>query len=170
LSATVIALAPGSAPHSVEFSPDGAQAYIANAGGGTGTVEVIDTATDSIVGSPIVSLPSGENPWSIAFSPDGSKAYVAVRDASVLVIDVASATVLSTVALPTGAGAWSVAVSPDGATVYVTNNSNNSVSVIKDVPALASTGLNPLPLLGVAGMVILAGLAMAAIRRRPSHT
>ena len=47
-------------------------AYITNAG--DGTVSVINTATNTVVGSPIT---VGNFPMGVAVTPDGSKVYVA---------------------------------------------------------------------------------------------
>jgi YVTN family beta-propeller protein len=49
-------------------------AYVANSG--DGTVSVIDTATNTVVGTPI---PAGREPFGIAVTPDGRRAYVANR-------------------------------------------------------------------------------------------
>ncbi len=47
-------------------------AYITNEN--DNTVSVIDTATNTVIGSPI---PVGNNPYGVAVTPDGSKVYVA---------------------------------------------------------------------------------------------
>ena len=66
----------GDGPDWVEFSPDGTLAYVANAGDGTaaGTVSVINTATNSVIGSPIT---VGVNPVQLSVSGDGNTLYVA---------------------------------------------------------------------------------------------
>ena len=46
-------------------------AYITNEGGNT--VSVIDTATNTVIGTPI---PVGSSPVGVAVTPDGSKVYV----------------------------------------------------------------------------------------------
>jgi YVTN family beta-propeller protein len=69
----------------------GAQnAYITNAD--SGTVSVINTATNTVVGSPIT---VGNLPQGVAVTPDGSKVYVAnSNDGTVSVIATATNTVV----------------------------------------------------------------------------
>ena len=96
------------------------------------TVSVIDTATNTVVGSPI---PVGSVPIGVAVTPDGTKVYVTnFGSANVSVIhtatkDPASKSVVKTV--PVGTGPWAVAISPDGTKVYVANSAGNTVSVIR---------------------------------------
>jgi len=61
-------------PDSVSVSPDGQKVYVSTAGSPTGTLRVVDTATDAEVGNPIV-VPQG--PWELAVSADGMTAYAA---------------------------------------------------------------------------------------------
>jgi YVTN family beta-propeller protein len=58
-------------PISVEFSPDGKKAYVANSW--DDTVSVITVAKDMVTDTITV----GDGPGAVAFSPDGKKAYVA---------------------------------------------------------------------------------------------
>jgi YVTN family beta-propeller protein len=59
-------------------APSRAQnAYITNEG--SGTVSVIDTATNTVVGGPIT---VGSDPFGVAVTPDGSKVYVTNLDSS----------------------------------------------------------------------------------------
>jgi len=89
-------------------------------------VSVIDTATNTVIGSPI---PVGPNPRAVAVTPDGSKVYVANRgDNTVSVIATATNTVTATI--PVGPRPVGVAVTPDGSKVYVANVRDNTVSVI----------------------------------------
>ncbi|WP_072691679.1 YncE family protein [Rhodococcus marinonascens] len=53
------------------ITPNGSFAYVAN--NGAGTVSVIDTATNLVVGPPIM---VGAAPFGVAVTPDGSRAYV----------------------------------------------------------------------------------------------
>jgi YVTN family beta-propeller protein len=65
-------------------------AYITNAN--DSTVSVIDTATNTVIGSPI---PVGSAPEGVAVTPDGSTIYVANLGANtVSVIDTATNTVI----------------------------------------------------------------------------
>ena len=62
----------GGAPDGVAVSPDGTKAYVTNYT--DGTVSVINTGTNALIGGPIT---VGTSPSGVAFSPDGTKAYVA---------------------------------------------------------------------------------------------
>jgi YVTN family beta-propeller protein len=116
-------IAVGVGPIGVAFRPDGATAYIANAG--ADTVNVIDVASGTVTAT----IPVGYHPIGVAFAPDGATAYVAnFNSDTVSVIDVASGTVTNTI--PVGDGPHSVAFTPDGNTAYVTSVNGNTVSVI----------------------------------------
>ena len=83
-------------------------AYVANEG--DGTVSVIDTATNTVVGIPI---PVGREPSGVAVTPDGKHAYVANRGSkNVSAIDTATNMVVATVAV--GNVPFTVAITPDG--------------------------------------------------------
>jgi YVTN family beta-propeller protein len=89
-------------------------------------VSVIDTAANSVVGTPIGGL---TNPYGIAITPDGKHAYVVNLNNTVSVIDTQTkATVGSPV--PVGAGAAHIAIAPDGKHAYVASDSADTVSVI----------------------------------------
>ncbi len=65
----------------------------------SGTVSVISTATNTVIGSPIT---VGSHPWGVAVTPDGSKVYVAnALSNTVSVIDTATNTVIGS---PIGVG------------------------------------------------------------------
>src|SRR4051794_5561600 len=65
-------------------------AYITNSG--SNTVSVIDTTTNTLVGSPIT---VGGSPIGVAVTPDGSKVYVANnQDGTVSLISTATDTVV----------------------------------------------------------------------------
>jgi YVTN family beta-propeller protein len=100
-------------------------AYITNAN--SGTVSVINTATNMVVGSPIT---VGNFPFGVAVTPDGSKVYVANQgDSTVSVISTATNTVVGS-PITVGNSPSGVAVTPDGSKVYVANEGNDNVSVI----------------------------------------
>ena len=91
-----------------------------------GSVSVIDTATNSVVGEPIG---VGANPAQIAVSPDSSTAYVTNRvDGTISVIDLADLAVTATV--PVGAQPWGIVFSPSGGTAYVALAGDNAVAVL----------------------------------------
>jgi YVTN family beta-propeller protein len=99
-------------------------AYVVNSG--DGTVSVIDTATNTVVGLPI---PVGKEPFGVDVTPDGKHAYVANRGSNnVSVIDTATNMVVATVVV--GNVPFNVAITPDGNHAYVANAGSSNVSVI----------------------------------------
>jgi YVTN family beta-propeller protein len=128
----------GISPFAVAVTPDGTTAYVVNygpcpfpgCGAPPGTISVIDTATNTVVGSPIQ---VGEHPYDIAVTPDGSTAYVTnLYSNTVSVIDTATNTVVGS-PIQVGPGPTGIAITPDGGTAYVTNFLNGpdgTVSVI----------------------------------------
>jgi YVTN family beta-propeller protein len=127
----------GGAPVGVAVTPDGKHAYVTNPGTVFDNVSVIDTATNTVVGTPI---PVGIQPQGVAVTPDGKHAYVANRHndtpGTVSVIDTASNMVVATVSVGVGVGPTGVAVTPDGAHAYVTNFGTSPVSVIGTVSVI----------------------------------
>jgi YVTN family beta-propeller protein len=123
LSSPVIAAVMLSAP-AAGASPAAWTAYTVNSG--SNTVSAIDTATNTVVGSPIA---VGALPVRVAITPDGTTAYVANESSNtVSVIATATNTVVTSISVGTTPDA--VAISPDGTTAYVVNVSSNTVSVI----------------------------------------
>jgi YVTN family beta-propeller protein len=122
-------------------------AYIAN--GDSNNVSVIDTQTNTVIGSPI---PVGHFPWGVAVSPDGGKVYVTVINGgtertygvsgSVAVIDTRTNTVVAT--FPAGNNPLGVAVSPDGRRVYIANDLRSSTVTVIDAASGAIVATIPL--------------------------
>src|SRR5262249_38715862 len=113
----------------------------------SGTVSVIDTATNTVVAT----VPVGIEPTGVAITPDGTHAYVANSGTAqtvftVSVIDTATNTVVATV--PVGLGPRGVAITPHGTHAYVTYFSSVAVSVIatatNTVVATVPVGNGPL--------------------------
>lgn len=101
-------------------------------------MSVIDTATDTVIGTIAVGLGA----TAVAFSPNGATAYVAnTSDDTVSVIDTATRTVTATIPLPTGGDAIEIAVTPDGSKVYVTNGGVDTVSVINTATNTLTTNI-----------------------------
>jgi len=93
-------------------TPDDQFVYVTN--GGSHTVSVIATATNSVVST----IPVGNTPKGLAITPDGNYVYVAnYVSSSVSVISTASNTVIET--LSVSDMPQSVDISADGAYVYV---------------------------------------------------
>ncbi len=98
-------------------------AYITN--GGSNSVSVIDTATNTVAATVSV----GSSPQGVAFSPDGTLVYVAnFGSGTVSVIDTATNAIAATI--NAGKNPYSVAITPDGTKIYVTNYGSSTVSVI----------------------------------------
>ena len=110
------------APPAVAQS-QGGRAYVT--AWGSGTVSVIDLATDSV----LATVPVGSHPMGVAVTPDATRAYVSnERSNSVSVIDTATNTVVATV--PVGESPTGIRVNPSGTQVWVANSFTGGVSVI----------------------------------------
>ncbi len=91
----------GTQPYGVAVSPDSTQLYVTNTG--SGTLSIIDIASDTVVGTVLVGL----QPRGVAAHPDGRRVYVANTGSdTVSVVDVQTATVIATI--PVGASPWSL--------------------------------------------------------------
>ena len=125
-------------PAGIAISPDGATAYVTDAGAaGTlgNTITPIDLATDKTL--PPVTV--GPGPQGIAITPDGRRAYVTDAGAfvpgqigsiasTVTPVDLATGTALP--AIPVGNAPTAIAITPDGSTALVANTNSGSVSPI----------------------------------------
>ncbi len=99
-------VANSNSPSSAEGGCAG-QAYVTDAN--DGTVSVINTATNSVVGSPIT---VGSYPREVAVTPDGTKAYVTnFGSNNVSVINTATNAVVGS-AITVGNGPFGVAICP----------------------------------------------------------
>ena len=115
----------GGRPRGIAISPDGNEAYVANAD--DNTVSVIDTATKKVVET----IPVGREPQGVAFAPDGATAYVTnIKDNTVSVIDTATRTQTTTIAVGRSPQSIAVAVTPNGPRAYVPNFKDDTVTVI----------------------------------------
>ena len=119
-------------PQGLAIGPDGRHLFVSDNEDG-GAVVVIDIATKTAVAS--FSLGLGWMPLGIAVHPDGQRAYFAFADVTgsgLDVIRIFNAVTMTPTAtsIPVGARPTGVAVTPDGAKVYVSNNLDNTVSVI----------------------------------------
>ena len=115
----------GDRPRGIAISPDGQEAYVANAG--DNTVSVINTATKTVVAT----IPVGDEPQGVAFAPDGATAYVTnIEDNTVSVIDTATRTQTTTIAVGRRPQSIAIAVTPNGLRAYVPNFDDDTVTVI----------------------------------------
>jgi YVTN family beta-propeller protein/autotransporter-associated beta strand protein len=129
-NAVVGSITVGTAPLGLAISTDGKYAYVANTH--DGTISVINTVTNTIVGRPI----SVENsPVGVAVTPNGKYVFVTNnRDNTVSVIDT---TTRSMVVPPIAVGndPAGIVITPNGRFAYIANNgsgnvNSNTVSVI----------------------------------------
>jgi YVTN family beta-propeller protein len=115
------------APIGIAITPDGTRVYVTNAGDpfdvASGTVAVIDTATNTVVAT-IPDLGA----FGVAITPDGARAYVA--NGIVSVIDTATNTVVATTDYRVLASI-AVAITPDGTRAYATNAGNGFNNIPK---------------------------------------
>jgi YVTN family beta-propeller protein len=108
-------------------------AYVTNSGGNT--VSVIDTASNSVVGSPIA---VGTAPGGVAAAPDGTKVYVTDGGSNTVAV-IATGTNPPTVTTFTVAGSpGGAAVTPDGSTVYVATSDFSTTPASYTVSVIAT--------------------------------
>src|SRR5262245_19395402 len=153
-------VAVGIYPYTTVASADGAKVYATNWGGRvpgatdftdgnfpvivdrrtgipvTGTVSVIDTATNAVVKT----IDVGLHPSGMALSPSGDRVFVTNSNSdTVSVIDTFTDAVVNTIHVGDfgngregllGSSPNAVAVSPNGRTLYVANASQNAVAVV----------------------------------------
>ncbi len=120
-----IDLAPNNHPRGMAITPDGALLFVPNEG--SDTVSVIDTVTNTSIGTITVS----DGPIDVAVSPNGSIAYVVAGGADVIdVIDVNTLAVVGTPITVTDTFPASVVFSPNGATAYVAGYGTGVVNII----------------------------------------
>jgi YVTN family beta-propeller protein len=128
---TVVAV--GTRDEGFDVSPDGKEAWIANAG--DGTVSIIDLDAKRVTATLDVNVKSANR---LKFTPDGRRALVSMLGSGdLVVIDVASHQVEKRIAI--GHGAAGIEMQPDGARAYVACTPDNYVAVI-DLKTLAVVG------------------------------
>ena len=112
-------------PYSIGSNSKGTIIYVPNQG--SGTVSVVNTATNTVINTITVST----NPQSVAFTHDGSIAYVCdegITTNNVDIINVATNTVVGTITA--GSYPSALALSPKSSLLYVSNYGSGTVSVI----------------------------------------
>jgi YVTN family beta-propeller protein len=113
----------GDIPTEVDFSPDGATAYVTNQY--SQNVGVVDVAGAQQVAT--ISL-SPANPFVVRVSPDGARLFISTSGTTVYVADTQTRAI--TAAVEVGDPPNAFAVSPDGRTIYVSPFEGGTVSEI----------------------------------------
>ncbi len=123
----------GSRDEGFDISPDGKEAWIANAG--DGTVSVIDLGVKRVTATLQVDTKSANR---LKFTPDGKRVLISLLGApDLVVIDVAHHSVEKKI--PVGHGAAGILIQPDGKRAYIACTPDNYVSII-DLVTLEVTG------------------------------
>jgi YVTN family beta-propeller protein len=117
---TIIPVGRGS--EGFDVSPDGKEAWVANAA--DGTISVIDLAAKSVVATLSANVPGANR---LKFTPDGHSVLVTAGSALV-VLDAATRTVAKRLANVHGSGG--ILMQPDDARAYVACGQDNYVAVI----------------------------------------
>lgn len=135
----------GGMPHGLRPAGDGSIIVVANTM--AGALDVIDPATDTLLGA----VPVGAGPAQVAVTADGRYAYTGISDpSSVAKVDLATRTVVGTVSVPTPP--VQVFLAPDGETVVSADQGTrdrpgNTASVIDThsmtVRSRVNTGSGP---------------------------
>jgi YVTN family beta-propeller protein len=114
-----------------DVSPDGKEAWVANAG--DGTLSVIDIAAKKVVATLTVNVPGANR---LKFTPDGKLVFVSAGS-SLVVLDAATRKVVKRLAEVHASGG--IQMQPDGARVYAACGRDGFVAVI-DVKTLEMVG------------------------------
>jgi YVTN family beta-propeller protein len=123
----------GARDEGFDVSPDGKEAWVANAG--DGTVSVIDLDAKRVAATLQVDVKSANR---LKFTPDGKRVLVSMLgNGDLVVIDVASRQVEKRI--PIGHGAAGIQMQPDGARAYVACTPDSYVAVI-DLKTLEVVG------------------------------
>jgi YVTN family beta-propeller protein len=113
-----------------DVSPDGREAWVANAG--DGTISVIDLAGKKVVATLTANVPGANR---LKFTPDGRQVLVTAR--TLVVLDAATRKEVKRLATVHGSGG--IQMQPDGARAYVACGADGYVAVI-DLKTLEMVG------------------------------
>ncbi|MFZ0394567.1 MAG: YncE family protein [Terracidiphilus sp.] len=123
----------GSGDEGFDVSPDGKEAWVANAG--DGTVSIVDLNARRVTATLPLNVQSANR---LKFTPDGERVLISMLgQGDLLVVDTATHQVEKRI--PIGHGAAGILVQPDGARAFVACTPDNYVAVI-DLKTLTVTG------------------------------
>jgi YVTN family beta-propeller protein len=145
----VVAVIPvGDDPRGIDIAPDNSRVYVANRF--DNTVSVIDTATNSVVGTIDLGaslVVTATEPYDVVVSPDGSQLYVAMKnggeengDGTVAVVNLPSGDIVAEAILDSNASPEGIVVTPDGNKVYVAGRDDMYVVNVSDPNNPSFTG------------------------------
>ncbi len=123
-------------PSAIAVNPATNKIYVSN--NYSGTLQVIDGATNAAV-----TVPGFSNPQGIAVNPVTNRIFVANTNNTVTVIDGATN---ATASVPTGSSTYSISVNPATNKAYAVNGSSNTVTVIDGATldtAIVAVGNSP---------------------------
>ena len=116
-----------------DVSPDGKEAWVANAG--DGTVSIVDLDAKRVTATLPLNVQSANR---LKFTPDGKRVLISMLgQGDLLVVDIAMHQPVKRI--PIGHGAAGILVQPDGARAFVACTPDNYVAVI-DLNTLTVTG------------------------------
>jgi len=107
-------------PEGIDITPDGTQVWV----GCQGTISIIDTASDQVVGTIET---GGGRVNRISFTPDG-KLALASHMGPLIILDVASRKEIKRI--DTGGGGSSILITPDGSRAYIGMTEKDKVAVV----------------------------------------
>lgn len=133
-------------PQGIAVSPDGLLLYLSD-NQDDGAITILDIATKSTVNT--IAMGPGTMPLGVAPHPDGQQAYFVFAGLTgqigqVAVYDLSSNSITNT--FNVGSRPVGIAVTPDGGKVYVSNELDNSVTVLNTLTSqLTTTQVNMTP-------------------------
>jgi len=117
----------GLVPNSIAYNPKNGNMYVL--GGFSKSVFVIDSEHNQVINNTMIGTGQNDFPNSIAYNPKNGNMYATIGFSDVVkVIDSTSNQVIDTV--PVREGALKITLDPINNEMYVTNNINDTVSVI----------------------------------------
>jgi YVTN family beta-propeller protein len=129
----------GTRDEGFDVSPDGKEAWVANAG--EGTISIVNIAEKRVTATLAANAPGANR---LKFTPDGKRVLVSAGP-NVVILDAATHEVIKR--LPIGHGSAGILVQPDGSRAFVACSPDNYVAVVDmktfEVVAHIDAGGNP---------------------------